>query len=76
MFLISKWLSAFSRRIGKKHSTETVLLYFTNAVKTAMDKILFWFSFRKLTWSIRFDTSAKGLGKVLVSRVLAQILAG
>ncbi|KAK2171890.1 hypothetical protein NP493_1005g00006 [Ridgeia piscesae] len=38
MYLISKWWSAFSRRIGKKHSTETALLYVTSAVKTAMDK--------------------------------------
>ena len=38
MHLISKWWSAFSRRIGKKPSTETALLYVTSAVKTAMDK--------------------------------------
>ena len=38
MYLISKWLSVFSRRIGKNHSTETALLYVTSAVKTAMDK--------------------------------------
>ena len=38
MYLISKWLSAFSLRIGEKHSTETALLYVTSAVKTAMDK--------------------------------------
>ena len=38
MYLINKWLSAFSLRIEKKHSTETALLYVTSAVKTAMDK--------------------------------------
>ena len=35
MSLISKWLSAFSR---KNHSTETTLLYVISAVKTAIDK--------------------------------------
>ena len=38
MYLISKWLSAFSLRIGKKTFAETALLYVTSAVKTAMDK--------------------------------------
>ena len=38
MYLISKRLSAFGLRIGKKHSSEIALLYVTSAAKTAMDK--------------------------------------